>query len=307
VIKLSIVIPIYNEEQALSACLPKIIAELDFLKFAEFEIVLVDDGSTDRSQEEVRKLSRKYPMIRLIAMPSNQGQIKAIHIGLSEAKGAYIASLDLDLQDPPEHIKPMYEALVQGDYDCVQAVRINRKSEARYKNLTAKIFYLSAPWLTGVKVVPHAGEFRILRKNTVRDLLKAESGVLYLRTAIPAHNIKSLLYPISQGERQAGISHYTFQNMLKLALGFIYSVPRTRMRIGFLVFVALMASIICGFIIEMDLKGFSRSIFLAIGGIWIVLYLCLTTFFVNALFVNLRENTSPFQYKELHLDGVPGD
>jgi len=69
----------------------------------------------------------------------------------------------------------------------------------------------------------------------------------------------------------------------------------------------LVAPIICGFIIEINLKGFPRSILLAIGGIWIVLSLCLTTFFAKALFVLFRERTSPFQYKELHLDGVPGD
>jgi polyisoprenyl-phosphate glycosyltransferase len=304
VIKLSVVIPIYNEEQALSACLPKIIEELDFLKFDEFEIVLVDDGSTDRSQEEIKKLSRKYPMIRLIAMPSNQGQIKAIHIGLIEAKGDYIASLDLDLQDPPEHIKPMYEALVQGDYDCVQAVRISRESDSFYKRWTAEIFYCVARWLTEVEIVPHAGEFRILKKNAVERLLKDRFGILYLRTAIPYQNLNSKLYPISRGKRHSGVSRYDFWKMFEVAVGLILSIPGNNLRFRILFSVMALAPIASGFLIVGVTTGLPREILISLCGVAALAYCYLITIFRKLLIANSYQNYRSFSYKELNLDKV---
>jgi polyisoprenyl-phosphate glycosyltransferase len=304
VIKLSVVIPIYNEEQALSTCLPKIIEELDFLKSDEFEIVLVDDGSTDRSQEEVRKLSRKYPMIRLIGLPSNQGQIKAIHIGLSEAKGDCVASLDLDLQDPPEHIKPMYEALVQGDYDCVQAVRISRESDSLYKRWTAEIFYRVARWLTEVEIVPHAGEFRILKKNAVERLLKDELGVLYLRTAIPYQNLNSKLYPISRGKRHSGVSRYDFWKMFEVAVGLILSIPRNNLRYRILFSVMALAALASGLFIVVLTTGLPRDLLIILCGVSALINCYLIANFRKVHTTISYQNYRSLSYKELNLDQV---
>jgi dolichol-phosphate mannosyltransferase len=284
--------------------LPKIVKELDFLKVEEFEIVLVDDASTDQSQEEIRKLSRKYPMIRLIALPSNQGQIKAIHIGLIEAKGDYIASLDLDLQDPPEHIKPMYEALVLGDYDCVQAVRISRESDSFYKRWTAEIFYRIARWLTEVEIVPHAGEFRILKKNAVERLLKERFGILYLRTAIPYQNLNSKLYPISRGKRHSGTSRYDFRKMFEVAVGLIFSVPRSNLRFRILFSVMALAPLVSGFFIVVLTAGLPRDILIILWGVSGLIYCYLVTIFRKVLNAISYQNYRSLSYKELNLDKV---
>jgi dolichol-phosphate mannosyltransferase len=243
-------------------------------------------------------------MIRLIAMPSNQGQIKAIHIGLIEAKGDYIASLDLDLQDPPEHIKPMYEALVQGDYDCVQAVRISRESDSFYKRWTAEIFYRIARWLTEVEIVPHAGEFRILKKNAVERLLKDELGVLYLRTAIPYQNLNSKLYPISRGKRHSGTSRYDFRKMFEVAVGLIFSVPRSNLRFRILFSVMALAPLVSGFFIVVLTAGLPRDILIILWGVSGLIYCYLIVIFRKVLNAISYQNYRFLSYKELNLDQV---
>jgi polyisoprenyl-phosphate glycosyltransferase len=227
--KVSVVIPAFNEEESLQYALPRLFTVLTYCKKIDlcnsFEILIVDDGSTDATQDMVRvfaetleKSVKKYADIRLIEMIGNQGHMSALTVGYLEFKGDCVISLDADLQDPPEIIPAMIEKFMSTGANCIQTVRVSRKSDTFFKVFTAKYYYLIIKKLTGVQIIPNAADFRLLTRNEAKMIASLPENKKVFRLLIPYFKIKTELIGIDRQKRVAGKSKYTLFKMIKLSI-----------------------------------------------------------------------------------------
>ncbi|EQC43285.1 glycosyltransferase family 2 protein [Bacteriovorax sp. Seq25_V] len=204
----AIVAPCFNEVEIIEdfikalLCLPE-----------EYTLVLVDDGSTDDTVNNIKK----YPRIRLIQLEKNVGQQQALLRGLKIVRDYdLIITIDSDLQDDPTYINEMI-ALINSGYDYVAAVRSNRDSDSFLKRLFANMFYTLIK-LQDKKVIKNHGDFRALRGQLVREYLQTQEEVVFLRGQLPrlAKNIG--IINLKREKRTKGHTKYTPLKMMRLAL-----------------------------------------------------------------------------------------
>src|SRR5947209_12373787 len=164
---LSVVAPVYNEDATLEPFYSRV---CEALEDVEFELVLVDDGSTDRSASLMAELASGDPRVRVAYLSRNFGHQTALTAGLDHARGDAVVMLDADLQDPPEVIPKMLDHWWAG-CDVVYAVRQEREGESRFKLATARWFYALFDKLAQVELQHNAGDFRLLDRQALDALL----------------------------------------------------------------------------------------------------------------------------------------
>lgn len=223
---ISVVIPAFNEEGVLHHSIPKIIECLlmvDEIRFSEsaYEVLIVNDGSADQTESEALNLAREFGDIRLITITKNVGHMRALEIGLLNARGKYIISLDADLQDPPEYIPQLFNLIQESDWGCIQTVRMDRKSDSFLKRNSAGFFYWVFRKILGIGIIPHAADYRILTAAARDKILQANDKDKVFRFLIPILRIPTNILPIHRAKRISGTSKYHFKDMAELA---IYSI-----------------------------------------------------------------------------------
>lgn len=165
----SLVVPAYNEEESIQEFLSRILPIMENTGY-DYEIVFVDDGSSDRTASIIDGLSRHYPCIRLIKLSRNFGKEAALTAGLTYASGDAVIPMDCDLQDPPELIPEMIDLWEEG-FKVVHAVRRNRTSDSWMKRETAKSFYSVMSMITDVYIPHNCGDFRLMDRAVVKAIL----------------------------------------------------------------------------------------------------------------------------------------
>ena len=138
---ISVVVPCYNESEALPKFmeeLEKIVARMDYV---DFQVVLVNDGSRDNTLEVMKKLAADSSIVKYVSFSRNFGKEAAMYAGFAHADGDYVAVMDADLQDPPEFLEQMYDAVTKEGYDCAAARRVTRKGEPPVRSFFARMFY----------------------------------------------------------------------------------------------------------------------------------------------------------------------
>lgn len=241
--RLTIVVPCYDEEEALPETALRLTGLLDRLRknariAVNSRIVFVDDGSHDRTWQLVEKLSREDGRIGGIKLSRNRGHQNALLAGLFTADGDVLVSVDADLQDDIEIIEDMLNQHAQGAH-VVYGVRDNRASDGVFKRASAQGFYRVIRAL-GVESVYNHADFRLLSRTAV-DALKDFGEVnLFLRGIVPLIGFRSSVVYYARAERVAGVSKYPLRKMLGLALDAVtsFSVVPLRMisALGFVVF-----------------------------------------------------------------------
>ena len=214
--EISVVIPCLDEEESLNSVYSKTIKVLENIRVS-FEIIFVDDGSTDKTIEVGKTLIESDKRIRLVKHARNYGHMNALHTGLSLTKGDFVVTMDADLQDPPEAIFDFYRILKsQPSVSVVQSYRKDRRSDTFYKRFTANIYYRVIKSLTGVNIVNGAADFRMMKRELVKEIVDGGKPIV-LRLFIPAsgHNIE--YFPITRSKRVAGKTKYSTMKMLWLA------------------------------------------------------------------------------------------
>ena len=245
---LSVVIPVFNEDLVIEFSINKIRQILEDSKI-NFEILVVNDGSTDKTLELLIRLQKANPF-RIIHLSINSGHMSAIRAGLVNSKGDYVVTIDADLQDPPEAIPEMYRIIsskpvIEGNtdlfttsYDVIQAYRIDRASDTFWKKKSAAAYYFMVRKMTGVNVIPHAADFRIMKRHVVEILTSLPEKNLVFRLLIPSLGFNIEYFPIVRGDRFAGKSKYNTRKMISLAvdsiIGFTYRPLRLLAYSGFL-------------------------------------------------------------------------
>ena len=231
--KLSIIIPCYNEEEVLPLTLDRLkilsqewIAREDC---TEVEFVIVDDGSQDRTAELLTQYSKADKSIKVIRFSRNFGHQAALLAGYEFAKGDVIVSLDADLQDPPELIGSMLDSIKEGN-DIVYAARKSREIDSLFKRKTADVFY----WIMkkfGADIVPNHADYRMVTRRVLNAFLKFPENNLFIRATFPIVGFPSSVVYHDRPERLAGKTKYPFRKMLEFAIDGLTSVRVVPLRI----------------------------------------------------------------------------
>lgn len=169
--KISIIVPCFNEEQAIPIFYEEITKVSDGIADAEFEYVFVNDGSRDGTMRALKKLAESDAKVKYVSFSRNFGKEGAMYAGMANASGDYIAIMDVDLQDPPELIPTMYNEIKSGSCDCVATRRVNRKGEAKIRSLFARAFYKLINHISQTEIVDGARDFRMMTRQMTDSIL----------------------------------------------------------------------------------------------------------------------------------------
>lgn len=225
---LSIISPVYNGESILHELIERIHLAVEPLN-QDFEIILVDDFSPDRSWETIENLVAKFPKVRGIKLSRNFGQHYAITAGLDNAKGEWVVVMDCDLQDLPEEIPNLY-AKAQEGFEIVLAQRVNRK-DPFLKKLLSKMFYRTLAWLTGSKQDETVANFGVYHKKVVCEIVKMRESIRYFPTMVRWVGFRSVTLPVSHGANEDRKSSYNFKRLFNLALDIILAYSDKPLRL----------------------------------------------------------------------------
>lgn len=211
----SVVVPVYNEAEVLSAFHERCTSAMGAIG-EEYEIVYVDDGSTDASWERLTGLSDADPHVRLVRLSRNFGHQVAISAGVEYAEGDTVTTIDADLQDPPEVIGQLVEAWRRGA-DVVYAVRGERKGETWSKRVSASAFYRIINGLSDVHLPPEVGDFRLLSRRAVEALVSMPEQHRYVRGLVAWIGYETAEVRYTRDPRAAGETKYPLSRMIRLA------------------------------------------------------------------------------------------
>jgi glycosyltransferase involved in cell wall biosynthesis len=233
--RLSIIAPIFNEIENLPELHRRVTAVMTSMR-VDWELLLVDDGSTDGSTEAIRSLARTDAHVRPIIFARNFGHQIAVTAGLDYCRGQAAVIIDADLQDPPELIPDLVAKWREG-YEVVYAVRAEREGETWFKRLTASAFYRIIYRITDVKIPLDVGDFRLLDRQVIDTLKGMRERHRFLRGMAAWVGFRQTGVEYKRAARKAGVTKYPFRKMLRLALnavtGFSYLPLQLATYLGF--------------------------------------------------------------------------
>jgi len=236
----SFIVPVYNEEDTIAALYQRMSAVMDRMDGAA-ELILVNDGSRDRSLDLMRALHAKDPRVCYLSFARNFGQQLAVTAGLNFGRGQAIVVLDADLQDPPELIPKLVEKWRQG-YEVVYAQRTQRQREGWFKRLTAYVFYRLLKRLADVDIPIDTGDFCLMDRRVVNILNAMPERNRYIRGLRSWIGFRQTAVLFERDPRLAGDAKYTFQKSLALAINGLVSFSKVPLRIS--TYVGLFAALV---------------------------------------------------------------
>ncbi len=227
---LSIVVPLYNEEDNVAPLVERIVAIAERLpEQPSYEIVLVNDGSTDRTLARIRAEIAARPNIVLVNLSRNFGHQLAASAGVDIASGEAVVLMDGDLQDPPELIVDFMAKWREG-YDVVYAVRRTRKGESAFKLFTARLFYRTIKRLTKVSIPVDTGDFRLMSRRVVEALKRSPERHRFLRGLVSWVGFNQVGVEYDRDERRSGTTKYPLPKMIRFAVDGITSFSDVPLR-----------------------------------------------------------------------------
>ena len=229
--ELSVIVPVKDEEQAVEPCVERLAAVLAATDVAErYEILFVDDGSTDGTLDALRRLNRSNPRVRAISLSRNFGKEAALSAGLDHARGRAVVPLDVDLQDPPEVLPAMLAKWREGS-DIVYGVRDNRDTDSLPKRLTADLYYRAHNLLTHDKIPEHAGDFRLLDRKVVDVIRAMPERNRFMKGLFAWAGFKQSSVAYTRAPRQVGETKFTYWKLRTFALDGITSASTVPLRV----------------------------------------------------------------------------
>jgi polyisoprenyl-phosphate glycosyltransferase len=267
---LSLVIPLYNEE----AVLPLLVSRLNEMLAdlgCDAEILLIDDGSRDRTVALAREVARADPRYRVLCLSRNFGHQAAITAGLDFASGDAVVVMDADLQDPPEIVGRMVELYRQG-YEVVSAQRVSREGDTAWKRATASAFYWLMRRTVDERLVPEVADFRLLSRAAVLALRQFREQHRFMRGLIAWLGLKEATVTFKRGPRAAGTTKYPTLKMMGFAWTAITSFSGLPLRLGVLagMFLTLLGALYFVYaayralVVQATVPGWTSLVFLQI-------------------------------------------
>jgi len=298
---LSVVIPMYNEADVLPLLVDRLRPVLDGIG-VEYEVVAVDDGSTDTTAAQLLGLRRAWPQLRIIRLRRNTGHQAALTAGLHRALGEYVVSLDADLQDPPETVAEMLTLARTQGLDIVYGVRSDRSSDTVGKRGTASLYYRLIGRLSGVSVRANAGDFRLLSRATVDALKQLPERQPVYRLLVPWLGFPSGEVRYVRARRAAGRTKYPFRKMMALATDSVTNFSAAPLRlatwlglISFFFCLCMFIYVAVSYVLDATVRGWASMIatVLFLGGAQL---LCLGLFgeYLGRLYAAVQGRPSYF-------------
>jgi polyisoprenyl-phosphate glycosyltransferase len=216
-VDVSVVVPVYDEAEVLPLFAERL-RPLAEGWGTTYEVLCVDDGSTDATPVLLQRLRRAWPQLRVVRLRVNAGHQAAISAGLARARGRWVVTIDADLQDPPEAIGEMLALARSQSVDVVYGVRADRSTDSAFKRTTARAFYRSIRALSDVDAHVDAGDFRLMSRATVDAVNALPENDRVLRLVVPALGFPSASVRYRRAPRAAGESKYPLGKMLRLSI-----------------------------------------------------------------------------------------
>lgn len=241
--KISVVIPMYYEEEVAQECYNRTSKVLKGLNEFEYEIIFVNDGSRDKTLEILENISKEDNKVKIISLSRNFGHQAAVTCGLKYTTGDAVVIMDADMQDPPEVIEQMIDLWKDGN-EVIYAQRKSREGETKFKLITAKMFYRILNGLSDVEIPKDTGDFRLADRKVIEVINSLPEHNKFLRGLFSWVGFKQAPLEYERKERFAGKTKYPLKKMLKLASDGITSFSTKPLKIlGILGIISVFISI----------------------------------------------------------------
>ena len=289
--KISLVIPMYNEEAMVSLLLKTVEEKVtsNLKGKYEVEVVAINDGSKDQTLELLKKEQETYHNLVIVNLSRNWGQEPAVRAGLLTATGDCVIPMDADLQDPPEIIPNMIEMWERG-FEVVNAVRVSRKKDSSFKRNTAGFFYRYLDKISPkVKIPNNVNNFRLLDRRVVDEINALGGTNRVLRVEVPFVGFKTGAVEIARAERAKGESHYPLSAMVNLAKNSIVAISTKPLELSIKVLFAFVATFLLSACAELVLfiLHSCKVLNLNVLGLWIWLVINVLLFLSTFVFLVL--------------------
>jgi dolichol-phosphate mannosyltransferase len=230
--QLSLVIPLYNEKESIQALRAELDRVLPLTGLETCEIICIDDGSTDGTEDRLKQWSTEEPRLQVLIFSRNFGQQAAITAGLEHCRGEQVVIMDADLQDPPELILRMLEKSREGTgFDMVYARRADREGESLFKKGTAYLFYRVMRAVIGLNLPEDTGDFRLMNRRCLDAFLSMREQNRFLRGMFHWVGFRQAEVTFTRPQRQRGTTKYSFSKMLALSMNAALSFSALPLRL----------------------------------------------------------------------------
>lgn len=220
--KLSLVVPVFNEQDTVELFYKALEAEHQNFSEYDLEYWYIDDGSTDHTMVEVEKLAAKDENVHYVSFSRNFGKESALYAGLEHATGDFIAVMDVDLQDPPEMLPEMLAGVSSGEWDAVGARRTSRKGEPILRSWFSKLFYKLINAMSDTHIVEGARDFRVMTRQMVDAILSMQEYNRFSKGIFSWVGFKQKYLEYENKDRVAGNTSWSFWGLLSYSIeGFI--------------------------------------------------------------------------------------
>ena len=216
--RLTLVVPAYNEEEAIPIFYKEAKKVEEKLPQVEVEYLFIDDGSSDATLDVLRRLSEEDGMVHYVSFSRNFGKESAIYAGLQKASGEYVAIMDADLQDPPALLPQMLLGIMEEGYDCVGSRRVSRKGEPPVRSFFARLFYKIMNKMSHTEVVDGARDFQMMNRKVVEAILGMGEYNRFSKGIFGWIGFKKKWMEYENIERVAGETKWSFWSLLLYAL-----------------------------------------------------------------------------------------
>ena len=225
--KLTLVVPAYNEQDAIPLFYEEAMRVEGELPGVEVEYLFIDDGSRDQTMEVLRQLHAQDPRVHYVSFSRNFGKEAAIYAGLENAKGDYVAILDADLQDPPSLLPEMLHAIQEEGYDCVGSRRVTRKGEPPIRSFFARMFYRIMNKISSADIVDGARDFQLMHRKVVNAILSMGEYNRFSKGIFGWVGFRKKWLEYENIERAAGETKWSFWKLFVYALDGIVAFSTT--------------------------------------------------------------------------------
>ena len=215
---LSVIVPCYNEEAVLDLFYSELTKELCKIDSVKYELIFVNDGSSDNTLEKIKELAENDINVQYISLSRNFGKESAMYAGLENASGDYVVIMDADLQDPPALIFDMIEAIEKEGYDCVGSRRVTRKGEPPIRSLFARLFYKLINKISEAQIVDGARDFQMMSRKVVDAILSIKEYNRFSKGIYGWIGFKKKWLEYENIERVAGETKWNFWKLFIYAL-----------------------------------------------------------------------------------------
>ena len=247
--KISLIVPCYNEAEALPTFYDELDRVTKEMQNYEFELLFIDDGSKDKTLEILKEKAKEDNRVKYISFSRNFGKEAAMYAGFCNVTGDYAAIMDADMQDPPSLLPKMMEILETGEYDSVATRRQTRKGEPKVRSFFARRFYKLMKRISDVDIVEGARDFRLMKRSMVDSIVSMSESNRFSKGIFGWIGFKTYWLPYENVERVAGKSKWSFWKLMKYSFEGIFNFSDAPLKFAswtgfFFMFVSLIMTLV---------------------------------------------------------------